>query len=97
MSRRDGNWDIFVANVDGSNPNRITSNPNEDGLPAWSPDGKAIAFVSLRDGEWGVWATLPTGEDQRLLFKMEGSPDGLVGANRNASRGWTEERISWTE
>lgn len=97
MSRREGNWDIFVANADGSNPIRITSNPAEDGLPTWSPDGQVIAFVSQRDGQWGIWVTLPTGEDQHQLFKMEGSPDGYVGANRNASRGWTEERISWTQ
>ncbi len=96
MSRREGNWDIFVANVDGSNPIRITSNPGDDGLPTWSPDGNVIAFVSQRDGEWGIWVTLPTGEGQRLLFELEGSPDGYVGDNRNASRGWTEERISWT-
>ncbi|MCG3212201.1 MAG: Serine/threonine-protein kinase PknD [Anaerolineae bacterium] len=96
MSRREGNWDIFVANIDGSNPIRITSNPGDDGLPAWSPDGNVIAFVSQRDGKWGIWVTLPTGEGQRLLFELEGSPDGYVGANRNASRGWTEERISWT-
>ena len=95
MSQREDNWDIFVANTDGSNPIRVTTNPNEDGLPTWSPDGKIIAFVSFRNDEWGVWAMLPTGEDQRLLFEMEGSPDGYVGANRNASRGWTEERISW--
>jgi hypothetical protein len=38
----------------------------------------------------------PTGEDQQLLFSLEGSPDGRVGNDTNASRGWLEERISWT-
>ncbi len=95
MSQREGNWDIYVANADGSSPIRITTNPGEDGLPTWSPDGKVIAYISQRDGEWSMWVTLPTGEDQRQLFELEGSPDGYVGANRNASRGWTEERISW--
>jgi Tol biopolymer transport system component len=97
MSRREGNWDIFVANADGSNPIRVSTNPGDDGLPTWSPDGNVIAFVSQQAGEWAIWVTLPTGEDQRQLFKMEGPPEGYVGANRNASRGWTEERISWTQ
>lgn len=96
MSRRDGNWEIYLINADGSGLQRLTNNPAEDGLPAWSPDGRALAFVSNRGGNWGVWAMLPNGKDQRLLFAMEGSPDGFVGTNRDASRGWAEERISWT-
>jgi dipeptidyl aminopeptidase/acylaminoacyl peptidase len=98
MSRRTGNWDIYIADVDGSNLQRLTDDPADDGLPTWSPDGEAIAFVSSRGGNWGVWATTPDGEDQQQLFEMEGSPDGFVGSNiaTAATRGWAEERISWT-
>jgi TolB protein len=96
MSQRDGNWEIYLINADGSNLQRLTHNPAEDGLPTWSPDGKVIAFVSRRDGEWGIWAMTPEGQAQRVLFAMEGSPDGFVGRDINISRGWTEERISWT-
>ncbi len=96
MSRREGNWDIYVINADGSNQQRLTDDPAEDGLPTWSPDGRVLAFVSRRGESWAVWAMTPTGKDQQQLFAMEGSPDGLVGSDINASRGWTEERISWT-
>ena len=96
MSRRAGNWEIYVVNVDGSEAQRLTDNPADDGLPTWSPDGRVLAFVSNRDGSWGVWAMTATGEDQQQLFAMQGSPDGFVGTNRDASRGWLEERISWT-
>lgn len=96
MSRRAGNWEIYVVNADGLNIMRLTENGAQDGLPTWSPDGQAIAFVSDRDGQWAVWAMTPTGADQRQLFPMQGSPDGFVGADRAASRGWAEERISWT-
>jgi hypothetical protein len=53
--------------------------------------------VSNRGGPWAVWAMTPGGLDQRQLFVMEGSPDGLVGTDIYTSRGWAEERISWTK
>ncbi len=95
MSRRSGNWEIYIINTDGSGWQRLTDNPAQDGLPTWSPDGKALAFVSDRGGSWAIWAMVPTGKDQRQLFTMEGSPDGFVGTDTFVSRGWAEERISW--
>jgi Tol biopolymer transport system component len=40
-------------NADGSGQIRLTDNVAE--YPAWSPDGRAFAFLSNRDGEWGVY------------------------------------------
>jgi TolB protein len=97
MSRRDNNWEIYIVNIDGSELTRLTEDPAQDGLPTWSPDGNAIAYVSDRGGAWGVWAMTPTGADQQQLFAMEGSPDGFVGTDTFASRGWAEERISWKQ
>jgi TolB protein len=96
MSRREENWDIYVVNVDGSGLQRLTNDPADDGLPTWSPDGNAVAFVSNRGGPWAVWAMTPDGAGKRQLFTMEGTPDGFVGTDTYASRGWAEERISWT-
>ena len=91
-----GNYEIYVMNSDGQNIVRLTNNSANDGLPTWSPDGSTIAFVSDRDGTWGIWAMNPDGSNQRKLFTMRGSPDGIVGAELLSSRGWLEERISWS-
>jgi TolB protein len=97
MSRRDGNWNIYVVNKDGTGLRQLTEDLADDGLPTWSPDGKVIAFVSNRGGPWAVWAVTPRGGGKRQLFTMEGSPDGFVaGEDLDKSRGWAEERISWT-
>jgi hypothetical protein len=35
------------------------------------------------------------GDDQRPLFALEGSIDGVVAIDVRNSRGWLEERIAW--
>jgi hypothetical protein len=36
-SDRDGNYEIYVMNADGSGQTRLTDNPAIEGSPAWSP------------------------------------------------------------
>ena len=96
MSRRDGNWEIYVAGLDGGSPRRLTKNPTNDGLPAWSPDGRHIAFVTDRSGDWEIWVMRPDGTGQRRLFDIGGPIDGQVrDASLHENHGWVEERISW--
>jgi len=51
-SNRDGDatkdLDLWVVNADGSGLAPLTNNPGHDWTPAWSPDGKWIAFASTR-------------------------------------------------
>ncbi len=44
-SNRDGNFDIYTMEADGSNVQRLTNNPASDSSPKWSPDGTKIAFA----------------------------------------------------
>ncbi len=39
QSDRDGNWEIYVMDADGSNKTNLTNNPLLDIYPVWSPDG----------------------------------------------------------
>jgi TolB protein len=48
-SSRDGNSEIYSANLDGSGATRLTRDPGIDVSPACGPGGK-IAFVSSRHG-----------------------------------------------
>ena len=44
--RRVSNYEIFVSNSDGTNAERLTKSTYSGVLPAWSPDGQSIAFIS---------------------------------------------------
>ncbi len=68
-----GGGDIYVTNADGSRRKRLTTNPGPDSNPAWSPDGRRIAFASGRDGNTGIYVMNPDGTEQRLLMPAKAS------------------------
>jgi Tol biopolymer transport system component len=89
QSHRDGNWEIYVMNADGSGQTRLTLNAAADTEPAWSPDGSKIAFVSTRDSAVGrsdVYVMNADGSGQtRLTF------GGLVGGGLGGNPAWSPD------
>ncbi len=68
LSNRDSNFEIYSMNADGSDQVRLTDDPGTDALPAWSPDGTKIAFISDRDGgETEIYVMNTDGTDQQNL------------------------------
>src|SRR5262244_1064351 len=59
--------DIWVADENGGNVQRLTVNRARDAFPRFSPDGKWIAFSSDRNGNLDVFVIPSTGGTARQL------------------------------
>ena len=55
VSSREGEYDLYVMDLDGGNVKRILKSPGLEARPTWSPDGKRIAFTSNRDGNYEIY------------------------------------------
>jgi Tol biopolymer transport system component len=91
----EGNYDLYLGNLQGKTSQRLTDSPQKDGQPDWSPTDNTVAFVSGRDG--GAHLYLLDVDSRRVASASMGdkaylyprwSPDGkriaaIYGANEN--------------
>ncbi|NNE09659.1 MAG: hypothetical protein HKN20_13950 [Gemmatimonadetes bacterium] len=54
-TNRDGNFEIYLMQADGTNPVNLTMNAAYDYAPCWSPDGTRLAFQTDRDGNSEIY------------------------------------------
>jgi Tol biopolymer transport system component len=63
--------EIYVARADGSGLRRLTTSEADDRSPAWSPDGRSVAFVSDRSNrdehENEIWVVDVDGGETRRV------------------------------
>src|SRR5579872_2588332 len=66
-SDRSGNWEIWLADPDGSNAFQLTSMGLDCGAPRWSPDGTSVVFQSRREDQGDVYLVPAAGGKPRNL------------------------------
>ena len=95
-SERSGPIDLFLFDIARGVGQRLTSDPAVDSSPIWSPDGRSIAYSSMRQGLDDLWlkGTGP-GPGTRVargpVIPTDWSPDGRLVAfhsTRTSSAPW---------
>lgn len=83
------NFDIYVKLIDGGAPVRITTDPAPEFSPAWSPDGRRLAFLRAVPGRGGIVVMVPAfGGPERVVTGTRVPP-----GNRNEVS-WTPDGLS---
>ncbi len=72
QSDRYGNEDIFTSDRDGGKRRRLTTYNGFDITPAFSPDGKYVAWASDREGDFDIWVMNLDGSSKTRLTNGEG-------------------------
>jgi Tol biopolymer transport system component len=92
--RQGGNLELYVMGADGSGHRRLTRTAAHEATPAWSPDGRRIAFAALSelDDSAPAWIAVMNadGSGMRALTSREpglGSPTWSPDGSRIAFAG----------
>lgn len=66
-SGKNREYHLHIADTDGRDPQSVISSPEPIMSPAWSPDGKRIAYVSFENKTSAIFVqTLATGERRKV-------------------------------
>jgi len=69
-------YDIFKANLDGTNLQRLTDSPGYDAEDVFSADGSKILFTSVRSGDIELWIMNADGTNPEQLTNEPGYDGG---------------------
>jgi Tol biopolymer transport system component len=112
-SAEGGNKDIWVKSVEGNALRQLTDTPDVfEGWPAWSPDGRHIAFTRSSNGPPSVWVISALGgvehrvregaamatwtPDSESLVMGSRKPDGRLGLIHHSVRTGTSRQLTKT-
>ena len=76
-SNRDGNNEIYITDVKGSEHKRITYNGVKDYLPKFSSDGKRLVFFSNENGNYQIFIIDIDGSNRKLITNSKANHEDL--------------------
>jgi dipeptidyl aminopeptidase/acylaminoacyl peptidase len=72
MEANRGRTDIWSLDISakGATPRRLTTHPENDSSPEWSPDGRYLYFMSTRSGSSQVWRLSAQGGEAEQVTSL---------------------------
>jgi len=80
---RTGTPTVWVVPASGGAPISFVTSA---GMPRYSPDGKWLSFLSIRDGKIGIWAMSLDGGEETMLFTIDHGGIGFYNWSPNSKK-----------
>jgi len=74
-SHQDGNWEIYLLDIQTLEIRRMTATLDYEGRPRWSPDGQWITYEAYYEGNYDVWLMPIEGMDEPIRLTTHASED----------------------
>ncbi len=73
--------EIYLMDYDGHDQRPVTANGSLNLTPSWSPDGRALSYISYREGAPALY----------LAFLYQGRGEKLVGEHQSFTPAWSPD------
>lgn len=78
VEQNKSNADLYVINIDGSTPQRITKTPKSESNAIWINGGKQIAFLYAESDTPQVWVMDADGKNRKCVSAIEKGVNGFL-------------------
>jgi Tol biopolymer transport system component len=79
VAKNETTSELWLLSTDGKTQKQLTRSGGRNSSPKWSPDGKSIAFLSMRPGDetTQIYTIAPEGGEAKRISKMPMTPFGI--------------------
>ncbi len=78
IEQNKSNNELYVMNIDGSEPTRLTKTPGSESGAVWIEGGKRIAFTADNEGKPQLWVMNADGSGRKVVSAMENGVGGFL-------------------
>ena len=86
-----GRSSIWIKEIGTSAPSRLTFDGSDDARPRWTPDSKAVTFISSRNGKYEIFQKNVNGIGGEQLIAS--APEPLLEAQYSSDMRWLVLRV----